>query len=89
MGLQSQVAPSTVITVVEYTKDGITNLTYFRSYMGSKGKKMYLKKSPKTDYFSLILEITPISPIYRITFIIVACIMECYKDKRIIHRVAE
>ena len=59
-----------------------------RSYMGSKGKKKS-KKSPKTDYFSLILEITPISPIYRITFIIVACIMECPKDKRIIYRVAE
>ena len=57
------------------------------SHLGSKGPKN-LQKSPKIGYFSHILGIRAISPIHWIKFLFGTYMIECPKDKIIIHRVS-
>ena len=56
-----------------------------RSYLGSKGPKNH-RESPKIGYFSHILGIRAISPIHWIKCLIGTYMIECPKDKVIIHR---
>ena len=55
------------------------------SHLGTKGPKNH-QKSPKIGYFSHILGIRAISPIHWIKFLIGKHMIECPKDKIIIHR---
>ena len=57
------------------------------SHLGSKGPKN-LQKSPKICYFSHILGIRAISPIHWIKFLFGTRMIECPKDKIVIHRVS-
>ena len=56
-------------------------------HLGSKGPKN-LQKSPKICYFSHILGIRAISPIHWIKFLFGTHMIECPKDKIVIHRVS-
>ena len=57
------------------------------SYLGSKGPKNH-QKSQKIDYFSHIMAIRAISSIHWIKFLFGTHMIECPKDKIVIHRVS-